>query len=381
MRELDIIELKREDYTVEPNGSLLTNDGIVIPLELVETITGWEGPLCFTKLNQSRLKTYEQCWRKGYWQYEEDLVANNPQYPFSVGSAVHKGLELLAERSTAQHEGLPPAGQLLPAPDARVDPEAAVIEATIEAALVVYDTKVATYRPMADELPKVEEHREEVRRLLKAYIREYGSDMEGETWRVVAPEVTGQVAVGTFIERGILFVAVLVFRTDAIISWRNRYYLLEHKTMKANHPMNWAKFNMDIQITAYVWGCTHILGVRVQGAIVNGIIKTKVPQFERHMYTRTDDDLLDFREEFTNAVKDIIKKRLEAFALEPQAQLIVFQKETQACYHFRPCEYLALCQSRGSGNARAQYVRRQRDYVDDVRLLTVPKDEPLESVE
>lgn len=282
-------------------------------------------------LNQSRIVQANNCKRKYYWTFELNLVPDKPQWALDVGKAAHEGLAALN--------------------DGRV--EAVVYQAASDS----FDKSMKLVKFMPGEKDLAAEHKAGMLNLLRAYIAHY----EGiDDWVVLKPEVQGRVEVGEGTG------CFLIFRTDAIVTWRQRLFLLEHKTMAQNRLDNWLKYQMDYQITSYIYAITKLLGVRVAGVIVNGLVKTKIPQFKRDMYTRTDEQLVEWEFETVEQIREIMwrKKRVangENFKM-------VWYKNTSQCFQYGQCPYRQLC-LHDTPTTRAGYARRPTDYVDNPALL------------
>jgi len=137
--------------------------------------------------------------------------------------------------------------------------------------------------------------------------------------------------------------------------------------MGKNDDREFAKYAMDVQVTAYVYGVSKVLGTRVAGVIIDGLIKTKVPQFRRESFLRSDSELAEFEAEFVEMCQEIAwrMKRVQ----NGEDWKTVFYKNTSSCYHWgRACSMLPLCQ-RDTPVMRMMYNKRTPDYMDDPKLL------------
>jgi hypothetical protein len=307
IRQFESFETARESY------ALIEYEG--------ETLT----------LNQSRIVQHNNCKRKYWWVFEENLVPDKPMWALDVGKAAHEGLAALN--------------------DGRDRTE------VMKAASRSWTKSMAAVKFMPGEKEMAAEHLAKLMHLLNAYINHY----EGvDDWVVLKPEVQGRVEVGEGTG------CFLIFRTDAIVTWRQRLFLLEHKTMAQNRIDNFLRYQMDYQITAYIYAITKLLKVRVAGVILNALIKTTVPQFKRDMYTRTDEQLAEWEFETVEQIREIMwrKKRVangENFKM-------VFYKNTSECFRYGQCPYRQLC-LHDTPVTRAGYAKRPTDYVDDPSIL------------
>jgi hypothetical protein len=283
-------------------------------------------------LNQSRIVQHNNCKRKYYWTYELKLVPDKPQWALDVGKAAHEGLAALNDGRDKK----------------------TVMEAT--AASWTKSMKAVKFMPGEREMAA--DHFAKLVNMLEAYINHY----EGvDDWVVLKPEVQGRVEVGEGTG------CFLIFRTDAIVTWRRSLFLLEHKTMAQNRADNFLKYHLDYQVTSYIYAITKLLKVRVAGVILNALIKTTIPQFKRDMFTRTDEQLVEWEFETVEQIREIMwRKKRVANGENPK---MVWYKNTSECFRYGQCPYRQLC-LKDSPTARASYAKRPDDYVDDPSLLS-----------
>ena len=121
------------------------------------------------------------------------------------------------------------------------------------------------------------------------------------------------------------------------------------------------------------------LGVTITPAIIDGLVKTDIPQFHRERYTRTSEDLALFEREFCMTAWDIAAKKAMAkndrrlFDLynERQFQLgstdwkMAFPKNTNHCFRYGVCSHHDLCLK--DNETRRLAYRKRTDYVDEAR--------------
>lgn len=278
-------------------------------------------------LNQSRLRTYQDCQRRYYHQFIAGIELRRVQSGLYIGHGVHKFLEAwyrtgksdealasMKEDFAKQKEDMP----LLPEEEVRV---------------------------------KNDEQKAE--QLAKGYIETWPS----EPFRVIAPEVQGDVPLN---ERHRLF-----FQADAIIEWQKRLWLLEHKTAARTGASYFAKFYVDMQLTAYIWGATQVLKQPITGALLNVMVKTSVPKFEREWYTRTDEELRRFVRTAV-ALADEIEHKLGVLVTDNDDPALdtLFPMNTSACVRFGVCPYLDICRFGPRPDIMGQYSERKRDYTE-----------------
>lgn len=207
-----------------------------------------------------------------------------------------------------------------------------------------------------------EKHREMLYNMSAAYDTEYEND--AERFIPLGNEIKGRVPVG---ENTGCF---LVFKTDKIVNYQNQLWLIDHKTMGKNDDREFEKYEMDFQISAYTYGVSKVLGTRVAGVIIDGLIKTKVPQFRREIYLRSDEELAEWEEEFVEITTEIAA-RLQRVAAGENWKT-VFYKNPKHCFRYSRCPMRVLC-LRDTPVMRLQFKRRAADYMDDPKLLETMK--------
>jgi len=214
----------------------------------------------------------------------------------------------------------------------------------------------AVYDEAAAE-PYLPAEREELRKqqnYVQYAMKMYQDHYAREPWTVLAPEVEGDLPLGTH---------RYFFRADVLVSMRGHPWLLEHKTTSQLGPTFFSKFRNDGQITMYCYGIWQKLGTRPVGVIINAIRKSRSMDkvtFERELVMRPQQQIEDYVEVFTRQA-DQIEYLLENHRKDKQMWLMY----TGACvaYH-RACDYLDLC-LKDSPDMRLMYKTRTPDYVDE----------------
>ncbi len=255
-------------------------------------------------LNQSSLKDYLNCQRLFGWKQIEGLEPVGRRSALEIGSATHHGLALL-------HSGR------------------SVAEAQKEAA----DYLKRRGGPSSTFLEKsVEEAREITDSLLSAYAAYWGS--KNEMWKPLNQEIEFLVEVG---EGTNIYIRG---KTDNLSVAHGSLYLVDYKTAAKMDPRDLLKYEMDIQLSTYLYGLSKFLTemafaegrtepVKVEGAIIDVLVKTKIPQFARELFTRTDEELDEFEAEFLEYGRRIREQKRRVAAGENWK--IVFPKNTENC--------------------------------------------------
>lgn len=281
---------------------------------------------------QSSIVEYIECHRLFGWGRVEHLEPEKIRWPLEFGSAMHIYLQ---ERARG------------------VDQKTAVRLA---------ETRLFEKMPKAivpGEEEDAEKHRDMLYNLSAAYDTEYEND--SERFIPLGNEIKGRVPVGPPEAR-----CFLVFKTDKIVNYQNQLWLIDHKTMGKNDDREFMKYEMDFQITAYTYGVSKVLGTRVAGVIIDGLIKTKVPQFRREIYLRSDEELAEWETEFVEICSEIASRLVRVQNGEDWKT--VFYKNTKHCFRYSACPFRQLCM-RDTPVMRLQYRKRAPDYMDDPRLL------------
>lgn len=160
-------------------------------------------------------------------------------------------------------------------------------------------------------------------------------------------------------------------RTDAIISWEGKLWLLEHKTtgltttnqkgeMEAQQNYK-DTFHLDFQPTGYLYGISRQLGLRLNGFILNCILKPRKnasDQFAVHLdqdiFIRTEEQLADYERELIQLCDDYERAVVEQH----------MYKNTRSCMKFnRKCAYWNLCKALREPQ-QGEFSQRQPDYID-----------------
>ena len=291
-------------------------------------------------LNQSRWKEYQDCDRMYGWLHVEQLEPDRPRKHLELGTAVHAA-QVIAHAGKGTPEAFAEATK--------------VAEKAFRAAMG------------GPKLPGDEEEIQQgvdiIKRLLPAYHRHYAS--QEQLWKPLGMELSFCVEVG---EGTNVF---LVGRIDNLVTFMNGLWLVDYKTMSRLDMRDFLKYEIDVQLTAYIYGGTKQLTldarkrgeppVIIRGAIIDGMVKTAIPQFHREMYTRDLNDLREFELEFVEKAREIATKHQRVKNGEPWK--VVFPKNTSHCFRYGTCPFRDLC-CKDTEVRRMAYRKRTPDYVD-----------------
>ena len=287
-------------------------------------------------LRQSSVKDYQSCKRLYAWQRLEGLQPSERRPALAIGTAVHAGL-----------------AELFSGTELRA--------ATTKAVETFKDEMGPASLP--GEQTMLVEGEDLIRRMIPAY-HDHWEEVEG-IFTPLGIEVEFFVEVG---EDSNVFIRG---RVDNLNSFLGGLWLVDHKTIGRNDPRDRLKYEMDAQPTTYIYGLTKQLTLEslarggkpvvIRGLIVDWLIKTKRPQFERARYSRTIEELREWESETVEIGQEILSrfKRVEA----GEDWKTVFYKNTDHCFKFGTCAFRDLCVV-DSPARRLSYVSRKKDYVD-----------------
>jgi RecB family exonuclease len=318
-------------------------------------------------LNQSSLKNYNNCQRLFAWQRLEGLEPVGKRSALEIGTAVHAALAVLhSENAVAEAKPL----LLKDVPEDK-QPQIELPKDPFTAAVMVAEKsleRAAGIRSTFED-KTLEESSEIMRRTLEGYFQHW-SDL-GQLWTPINQEVQFLVEVGNGTNiwlRG---------RADNLAIVKGvGLYIVDYKTAGKMDPRDLLKYEMDFQLTAYIYGLTKQLTadslaegggpVVIQGAIVDLLVKTKTPQYAREMFTRSAEELEEFELEFIEYASRIREQLARVEAGEDWK--IVFPKNTEHCFRFGTCPFRDVC-LRDTPTRRQLYNKHLPDYVDEAQAM------------
>lgn len=291
-------------------------------------------------LNQSRVQTFLRCKRKYGWGHHENLVPDRPQYALEFGTAVHKVLAAVKAKKVPEDRG-------------------------VEYFIKEFDKQLGRQHLTEQDRVIRDEHVELAIRMIPAYYATYRE--ESNPWKALGIEVSGRVEVGTGTN------VFLIFRTDELVTQNKMLWIVDHKTAAKMDERMMLKYEMDLQMTAYVYAVTKRMRIRCSGVIVNVLVKTIVPQFHRERFIKSDEELEEFEREFVEIAREI-KLRHKRVA-EGEDWKTVFYKNTNECFAYGTCWYRDLC-LKDNEIRRLAFRARDEDYVDNPEKFGILKPLP-----
>ena len=315
-------------------------------------------------LNISRIKEFKQCSMKTKYHQIDGLEENSIAIPLMTGGAFHEGAaEFLAHRDVKQ---------------------------AVQTSEAKYRERLVGQMILPEERQTIEQQIE----LSKRMVDVFASNFSDHEMTVISPEVEFCVAMpGT--EHHCWFFHDLVHpgepfntdptkpwlncqqtelcwqphyfrgKTDAVISWKGKIWLLEHKTTAMTGNIFYDKFMLDFQTTGYLYGIGKSLGTRPHGFLLNVLKKPNKNakdqlsvSFEREPYLRTDEDILRFEKEFIHSAEDY-----ENAVTQNRWTMDGAWNESCVKYN-RRCYFWDVCKNHGR-IVPEQFRQKEPDYVDE----------------
>ena len=316
-------------------------------------------------LNQSAIKTFINCKRLYAWEYFQNLQPVGRRSVLAIGTAAHAGLAVFHSGGIKAPEPLPAAATA----DQKAEHSALTRIATLPPVEQAQTIARLTLRKEAGavstfEDKSVEEAQDILDRVFPAYV-EYWKKYDA-LWKPLNQEIQFLVRVGDD-----SFNIWLRGRADNLSVAKGGLYLVDYKTAGRMDPRDLLKYEMDFQLSAYIYGLTKHLTeqslkeggepVYIRGAIIDVLVKTQTPQFARELYTRSDQELQEFEDEFIEVASDIRARQERVAAGEDWK--IVFHRNTEHCFRYGTCAFRDVCQS-DTPTRRALYDAREPNYVD-----------------
>jgi hypothetical protein len=295
-------------------------------------------------LNQSSAKSFDTCHRLFAWERLQRLTSPMPAFAPSLGTAIHSTLAAVSSGSTLEEAlelgkerlrelVLPATGPKLPGDSMLLDDGFEILD-----------------------------------RMVPAYYDYWGP--QGKLWQPLGIELQFLQEVGEGTD------VYLRGKADNLVTYMAGLYLADYKSAGRLDARDELKYELDMQLTAYIYGLTKQLSaesearggepVIVRGAIIDWLIKTKVPQFNRAMFSRSYEELIEFEQEFVERAREI-RERITRVTEGGENWKTVFYKNTESCFKWgRACTFRDLC-LKDTPERRLAYADRSSDYVDEAQ--------------
>jgi hypothetical protein len=311
-------------------------------------------------LNQSALKEYLDCHRLYGWRRMQNLDVPLRNSKLEIGTAAHEGLRILHMPGGTTEKALEVAREKL---RERSGPTTSFMDASLGEAEEVLSRTLGGYeKHWADSGQMWKPLSQEVQFTVEVIPGWWGATF-GDPDRI--DEFTARLEpTGTFL-RG---------RADNLHIFLKALWLVDYKTAGKMDPRDLMKYEMDLQLTAYIYGLSKQLTMesvarggapmKVEGAIIDLLVKTATPQYAREQFTRSDEEMAEFEIEFVEYANEIRARRDRIEAGEDWKA--VLPKNTQQCFRYGTCFYRDLC-LKDTPVRRAAYIARDKDYVDEAQ--------------
>jgi len=320
-------------------------------------------------LNISRIKEFKQCSMKTKYHQIDGLEENSIAIPLMTGGAFHEGAaEFLAHRD---------------------------VKKAVQTSEAKYRERLVGQMILPEERTTIEQQIE----LSKRMVDVFASNFSDHEMTVISPEVEFCVAMeGTehhcwsfhkLLHPDVPFNECIFgdraptpgktytvdprcmqphyFRgkTDAVISWKGKIWLLEHKTTAMTGNIFYDKFMLDFQTTGYLYGIGKALGTRPHGFLLNVLKKPNKNakdqlsvSFEREPYLRSDEDIARFEREFIHSAEDYENA-------VTQNRWTMDGAWNESCVKWqRKCTFWDVCKNHGRV-VPEQFKEKTPDYVDE----------------
>lgn len=336
-------------------------------------------------LNQSRLKEWRNCNRLFAWEYVEGLSPASRRSAPEIGIAVHAGLAQLHTDGNAD-SNLEDAVKLTKDTLAqRGGPSSSFEDMNIVQAQGIAESLLRSYKSFWGNVGDMwAPLNQEVEFLVEInpgwWDNAFGPDAN-------VRDEHGNRIPSSWVEKhsGVF----LRGRADNLSIVKGALYLVDYKTAGRMDPRDLLKYDMDIQLTGYTYGLSKQLtldakaadpnadAIKVEGSIIDLLVKTKVPQFARESFTRSDEEMAEFELEFVEFGHRIVDAltRLD----NGESMKVVFPRNDDHCFKYGTCAFRDLC-LKDTPVRRLAYDRRKPDYVDasqsalDLALVPTPND-------
>jgi len=318
---------------------------MILPAWALDIAQKWADILHVSKqwpiiLNQSSFKDFMNCQRLYAWKRLQQLEPVGKRSALEIGTATHAGLAHIHSGNSVE-SGVAVAVKKL---TERAGPKLAFEDKALPEAQLIVET------------------------LIPAYVANY--EKTGEIWTPLNQEIEFMVEVG---EDSNVY---LRGKADNLSTAKGGLYLVDYKTAGKLDPRDLLKYELDVQLSAYIYGLTKHLTeesirrggepVFIRGAIIDVLVKTKVPQFARDFFTRTLDELQEFEDEWIEVNNRIRVQHARVAAGEDWK--IVFPRNTEHCFRYGTCPFRDVCM-KDTPVRRALYNKRKPDYVDEAYAL------------
>lgn len=171
----------------------------------------------------------------------------------------------------------------------------------------------------------------------------------------------------------------IVGKVDGVFLWKGALWIMDHKTT-ALHPASfWSQWELDYQLTIYIYGMKKALGIRPNGFVINAVFKPSEAQVSnwnskrKSGVTLSEKDYLKFsKEAFLRTDADVERCRRDFVSTCEEWEWRIktnnwpMQPGLGTCNNYnRDCEYKPLCREHDLSDVLSTYpVKAELDYVE-----------------
>jgi hypothetical protein len=133
-------------------------------------------------------------------------------------------------------------------------------------------------------------------------------------------------------------------KLDRIVTFKSQYYVADIKTTQATiGDYYWKRYTPDNQVTIYSLAGNEAFGIPVEGLIIDACqIAIEFSRFERGLIERTEDQLLEWREELGYWL----------MTLNNYAEREIWPRNDSACNIYGGCPFRTVCSQPNSTAAQ-----------------------------
>ncbi|PWI56054.1 PD-(D/E)XK nuclease family protein [Sulfoacidibacillus thermotolerans] len=279
------------------------------------------------KLTNSRISARQRCPQKEHYQYVERLRPVDVQWPLVIGSAWHRGLEMVGgggDEEEAVRGGLETFGFIQPQDE--------------EAAFRLQLEKVRT----------------------EVMIRQAVRRFTAYPFTAVEQEFTVPIINPASGRKSRKF--VLGGKMDGIVEANGKYWLIENKTTGMSLDVYRTSYGLSNQLTLYLYAASKAFGHPLEGAIMRTIVKTQTkPKMRAGVVIEDWDEYKDrlmgmydeeperfIAEDFVYRTSEQIERFEKELWAETQERLWqdktgMIRHNTSACNDYGGCPFKPLC--------------------------------------
>ena len=281
-------------------------------------------------LSNSERQVFTTCRKKWFWTYARRYTPMSTPTPFLVGSAIH---DVLAQFYRGE------------APD--ID---ATINGLFDPVIKGTDGKFLDEKQLED----VEKQRTMTLGMAAAYLKVYADDLK--KWKII--KIDGEPAVELEGKFRVNKRWDMYFTVDALVEWKGKPWVLEHKTTSAIDAGYISRLSLDDQCSTYMVGTKHAWGIEPAGVIYNVIMKPRIRQKQKETRDQYLERVLGLYQDSPHEYlyrTNVLRSEADLAEFERETNLFTgemdrseesgfYYKNTRACTNWgSTCPMMPLC--------------------------------------